>query len=95
MLILRDRLNLFASRKCDITSEGHVLQKLWPGRSDVSTTCVSRWVKAHFNRNESVFDPSAYADGTDLAADETLEAKPEGQRFLIWTVKIIDKRVSN
>ena len=45
-------------------------------RSDeVSTTRVSRWVKANLNRNSSVFDPSAYADGTDYAPDETLRAK--------------------
>src|SRR5439155_14810107 len=36
-------------------------------RSDldrVSTTCVSRWV--HDSSLGSMFDPSAYADGTDL-----------------------------
>ena len=54
-------------------------QKSWPSRNEVSTTCVSRWVKANFNRNEGVFDPSAYADGTDSALHETLKAKPQRQ----------------
>jgi hypothetical protein len=45
-------------------------------KQEVSTTCVSRWDKANFNRNESVFDPSAYADGSDSVPRETFEAKP-------------------
>lgn len=37
---------------------------------EVSTTCVSGWVKANSNCNGGVFDPSAYAD-TDSVRDET------------------------
>jgi hypothetical protein len=58
-----------------IRSVGALPQKLRPNGNEVSTTCVSRWDKANFNLNESVFDPSVYADGTDSVPRETFETK--------------------
>ena len=57
-------------------------QKSRPDGNEVSTTCVSRWDKANFNRNESVFDPSAYADGTDSVPRETFEGE---RSFMLQT----------